>query len=136
MRKSKSLLVVCFCFVASLCFANRDISDTLKNPKDHPNEIIFVVADRSPEYPGGQLEMYKFIGQNLNQAVATKKGRVNLRFVIEIDGSIGHVEILRGLCTPCDEEAKRVIKLMPKWVPGQTYYKNVRCFYHMPIVFK
>ena len=136
MRRNRLLLVVYFCFITFVSFGNKDNSDTLKNPKDHSNEIIFVVADRSPEYPGGQLEMYKFIGQNLNQAVATKKGRVNLRFVIEIDGSIGDVEILRSLCPSCDEEAKRVIKLMPKWVPGQTYYKNVRCFYHLPIVFK
>jgi protein TonB len=111
-------------------------ADMLKNPKDHPNDIIFMVADKSPEYIGGQKELYKFISENINETVATKKGKVNLRFVIEKDGSIGDVEIMRGLCPPCDEEAKRVVKLMPKWTPAQINHKNIRCFYHMPIVFK
>lgn len=110
--------------------------DTLKNPKDHPNDIIFIGVDKRPEYIGGQKEMYKFISEYINEAVATKKGKVNLRFVIEKDGSIGDVEILRSLCPTCDEEAKRVIKLMPKWKPGQVNYRNARCYYHMPIVFK
>jgi protein TonB len=112
------------------------MSDTLKNPKDQPNDIIFIKPEIGPEYIGGQPQMYKFIIANLNDAVATKKGRVNLRFVIEKDGSIGDVEIMRGLCPACDEEAKRVIKLMPKWKPGQVNYRNARCYYHMPIVFK
>jgi len=111
-------------------------ADTLKNPKDHPNDIIFIGVDKWPEYIGGPKEMYKFISENTNQAVATKKGMVNLRFVIERDGSIGNVEIMRNLCPTCDEEAKRVIKLMPKWKPGQVNYRNARCYYHMPIVFK
>lgn len=136
MRRNKCLLIVCFCFVIGLCFGNKVISDTLKNPKDHPNDIIFIKPEIGPEYIGGQPQMYRFINANLNNALATKKGRVNLRFVIEKDGSIGDVEIMRGLCPPCDEEAKRVVKLMPKWTPAQINHKYIRCFYHMPIVFK
>ena len=124
------------CFMTTLCFGNEVVFDTLKNPKDHPNNIIFIVVDTWPQYDGGQKEMYKFISKNINQSVATKKGRVNLRFVIEKDGSIGDVEILRSLCPTCDEEAKRVIKLMPKWIPGQIKNRNARCYYHMPIIFK
>ncbi|CAN1578175.1 TonB, C-terminal [Spirosomataceae bacterium] len=136
MRRNRLLLVVNFCFITSVSFGNKDNSDTLKHPKDHPNDIIFIGVDKRPEYIGGQKEMYKFLSENINEAVATKKGMVNLRFVIEKDGSIGDVEILRSLCPTCDEEAKRVIKLMPKWKPGQVNYRNARCYYHMPIVFK
>lgn len=142
MTKSKVISIVCLCLITSLCLGRElertkeTISDTLKNPKDHPNDIIFSGVDKWPEYIGRQKEMYKFISENINEAVATKKGMVNLRFVIEKDGSIGDVEILRSLCTPCDEEAKRVIKLMPKWKPGQIRYRNARCYYHMPIFFK
>jgi len=142
MIKSKCIVLGCLCLITSLCFGEElertkeTISDTLKNPKDHPNDIIFIGVDKWPEYVGGQKEMYKFLSENINEAVATKKGMVNLRFVIEKDGSIGEVEILRSLCPACDEEAKRVIKLMPKWKPGQIRYRNVRCYYHMPIVFK
>jgi periplasmic protein TonB len=137
MRRNRFLLVVYFCFMTSLCFGNAVVSDTLKNPKDHPNDIIFIsVVDKWPEYIGGQKEMYKFIYDNINEGVATKKGMVNLKFVIEKNGSIGDVEILRSLCPTCDEEAKRVIKLMPKWIPGQVNYRNARCYYHMPINFK
>jgi len=136
MRRIRLLQVVYFCFITFVSFGNKDNSDTLKNPNDHPNDIIFIGVDESPEYIGGQKEMYKFLSENINEAVATKKGMVNLRFVIEKDGSIGDVEILRSLCPACDEEAKRVIKLMPKWKPGQVNYRNARCYYHMPIVFK
>lgn len=136
MRRNRFQLLVYSCFMKSLCFGNEVVSDTLKNPKDHPNDIIFITVDKSPEYIGGQKEMYKFISEYINEAVATKKGKVNLRFVIEKDGSIGDVEIMRSLCPACDEEAKRVIKLMPKWNPGQVNYRNARCYYHMPIVFK
>jgi protein TonB len=136
MRRNSYLLVAYFSFMTSLCFGNEFMSDTLKNPNDHPNDIIFIGADKSPEYIGGQKEMYKFLSENINEAVATKKGMVNLRFVIEKNGSISDVEILRSLCPTCDEEAKRVIKLMPKWKPGQVNYRNARCYYHMPIVFK
>ncbi len=122
--------------MTSLCFENEVISDTLKNPNDHPNDIIFIGVDKSPEYIGGLIELYKFISENINETVTNKKGRVNLRFVIEKDGSIGDIEILRSLCPTCDEEAKRVIKLMPKWIPGQVNYRNARCYYQMPIVFK
>ena len=134
MRKNKWFLSALLSFVVSICHAT--LADTLKNPNDHPNDIIFIAADKNPEYIGRAKEMYKFISENVNQAVATKKGIVNLRFVIEKDGSIGDVEILRSLCPACDEEAKRVIKLMPKWTPGQVNYRNARCYYHMPIVFK
>ena len=136
MRRNRLLLVVYFCFITFVSFGNKDNSDTLKNPKDHPNDIIFIGVDKRPEYIGGQKEMYKFLSEYINEAVATKKGKVNLRFVIEKDGSIGDVEIMRSLCPACDEEAKRVIKLMPKWKPGQVNYRNARCYYHMPIVFK
>ena len=136
MRRNRFLLLFYFCFMTSLCFGNEVISDTLKNPNDHPNDIIFIGVDKSPEYIGGLIELYKFISENINETVTTKKGRVNLRFVIEKDGSIGDIEILRSLCPTCDEEAKRVIKLMPKWIPGQVNNRNARCYYHMPIVFK
>lgn len=142
MKKSKCIIIGCLCLITSLCFGKElertkeTISDTLKNPIDHPNDMIFVGVDKWPEYIGGQKEMYKFISENINEGVASKKGMVNLRFVIEKDGSIGDVEILRGLCPACDEEAKRVIKLMPKWKPGQIRNRNARCYYHMPIVFK
>jgi hypothetical protein len=142
MRRSKYKALVCLCFITSFCYGNdieiniRAITETLKNPKDHPNDIIFIVTDKWPEYIGGQKEMYKFISENLNQSVAIKKGVVALRFVIEKDGSVGDVEVMRSFCKTCDEEAKRVIKLMPKWIPAQIKNRNARSYYNMAISFK
>lgn len=136
MRRNRFSLVMCFSFMTTLCFGNEVVSDTLKNPKDHPNDIIFIVVDTWPQYVGGQKEMYKFLSENINQAAASKKGVVPLRFVIEKDGSIGEIEIMRSLSKECDEEAKRVIKLMPKWIPGQIKKRNARNYYNILIVFK
>jgi len=110
--------------------------DTLKNPNDHPNDIIFITSSKGQEFIGGSLAMYKFISQNLNNSITTKKGRVNARVVIEKDGSVGNVEIMRGLSPETDAEATRVLKLLPKWTPAQYNYKNIRCYYHIPIHFK
>jgi periplasmic protein TonB len=137
MRRNRFLLLVYFCCIAFLSFGEKVMSDdTLKNPKDYPEDIIFILTDKWPEYIGGQKAMYKFLNENIDQTVATKKGIVALRFVIEKDGSVGEVEIMRSLSKECDEEAKRIIKLMPKWIPGQNKNRNARCYYNMPIVFK
>lgn len=100
---------------------------------------IFLVVENMPEYPGGEAEMYKFIGQNIQYPRLAKEtgisGRVFVTFVVERDGSVTDVQILRGIGGGCDEEAVRVIEAMPKWSPGKQRGKPVRVQYRMPIKF-
>jgi periplasmic protein TonB len=101
---------------------------------------IFTAVEQNPEFPGGTSEMYKFLGNNIKYPAAAQRanvsGRVFVKFVVEKDGSIGNVEVLKGIGFGCDEEAIRVIKSMPKWNPGRQNGKNVRVFYNMPVVYK
>lgn len=102
-------------------------------------EQIFLVVENMPEFPGGEAAMYKFIGKNIEYPRMAKEsgisGRVFVTFVVERDGSVTDVQILRGIGGGCDEEAVRVIKKMPNWNPGKQRGKPVRVQYRMPIKF-
>lgn len=93
-----------------------------------------------PEFPGGMEAMMHFLSDNIRYPEKAKddniEGRVFIQFVVEKDGSIGEVKLLRGIGGGCDEEAIRVVKAMPKWTPGQQDGKAVRVYYTLPIFFK
>lgn len=103
-------------------------------------EKPFVIVEQMPQYPGGQEEMMKFISDNLKYPEAAVKegieGRVILRFVVRKDGNVSDVEVLRGLDPSCDKEAVRVIKSMPKWVPGRQNGQAVDVYFTLPVRFK
>jgi protein TonB len=109
----------------------------IEKPKE---EEIFTAVEQNPEFPGGTSAMYKFLGENIKYPASAQRanvsGRVFVKFVVEKDGSIGNVEVMKGIGFGCDEEALRVIKSMPKWNPGRQNGKNVRVFYNMPVVYK
>ena len=93
-------------------------------------------------FPGGISAMMNYLGKNIKYPeIAVQEGiegKAFIRFVVEKDGSIGHVNIQNGVpnCPECDKEAIRVIKMMPKWTPGKSAGKIVRSYYSMPISFK
>jgi TonB family protein len=107
---------------------------------DDRDKMVLMVVEKMPEYPGGDKEMYKFIASNIEYPAKAKKkgiqGRVYVTFVIERDGTVSDVRILRGIGGGCDEEAIRVVKAMPKWSPGMQKGKLVRVQYNLPISFK
>ena len=90
-----------------------------------------------PQFPGGMTAWAKFIQKNLKYPImaqdANIQGKVYLSFVVEKDGAITDVSVLRGIGAGCDEEAMRVIKKSPKWKAGQQNNQNVRVRYTMPI---
>ncbi|NPD46653.1 MULTISPECIES: TonB family protein [unclassified Lentimicrobium] len=102
-------------------------------------EETFLVVETMPMFPGGEKAMYTYIGQNVTYPEKAKKegieGRVFVTFVVEKDGSITEVELMRGVSDELDQEALRVIKSMPKWKPGEQRGKTVRVQYRMPIKF-
>jgi TonB family protein len=103
------------------------------------NEEVFVVVEDMPQYPGGEEARIKFMIENIKYPEEARKkgveGTVYVTFVIEKDGTINSIKILRGIGSGCDEEAIRVISLMPKWKPGMQDGKTVRFQFNMPIKF-
>lgn len=100
---------------------------------------IFNVVETMPEFPGGEQALREFLAANLvyPQEAKEKKieGRVFVTFVVEADGSISNIKVLRDIGGGCGDEAVRVIKLMPKWKPGAQRGKAVRTQFNLPIKF-
>jgi protein TonB len=100
---------------------------------------IFTVVETSPSFPGGDEARIRFLTNNISYPQkareASVQGTVYITFVVERDGSISDVRVLRGIGAGCDEEAVRVIKMMPEWSPGKQRGKPVRVQFNMPIKF-
>ena len=101
---------------------------------------IFTIVEEQPEFPGGMAECYKWIGKNLNYPTISAEngvqGRVTVNFVVNADGSIVDVKVIRGVDPYLDKEAIRVVSKMPKWKPGKQRGKAVRCSFNLPVRFK
>ena len=101
---------------------------------------IFKVVEEMPEFPGGAAKMMEYIQKNIKYPMMAREsdiqGRVFVNFVVEPNGEISNVEVLRGIGGGCDEEAVRVVKSMPNWKPGKQRGSAVRCAFTVPIIFK
>ena len=101
---------------------------------------IFKVVEVMPEFPGGAAKMMEYIQKNMKYPMMAREsdiqGRVFVNFVVEPDGSISNVTVMRGIGGGCDEEALRVVNSMPKWKPGKQRGSAVRCSFTVPIIFK
>lgn len=114
-----------------------------KPPQDRQaagNDKEYKKLDKDPAYPGGYEELFKFILANIKYPTEAMKqnlqGKVLVSFVLKTDGSIADVKVTQGLGGGCDEEAVRVVKLMPKWTPGEKDGKPVEAGMVLPIQFK
>jgi protein TonB len=100
---------------------------------------IFTVVESMPEFKGGMKKLYEYLGNNIKYPVMAKEsgiqGKVYVTFVVERDGSITDVRVLRGIGGGCDEEAVRVVQSMPNWTPGMQRGKPVRVQYNLPVRF-
>ena len=101
---------------------------------------IFKVVEEMPEFPGGTAKMMEYIQKNIKYPMMAREsdiqGRVFVNFVVEPDGSITNVMVMRGIGGGCDEEALRVVQSMPNWKPGKQRGSAVRCSFTVPIIFK
>ena len=109
--------------------------------EEEEEEVVFVVVESMPEFPGGQQALFKYLSENVKYPVIAQEngiqGRVICQFVVNKDGSIVDVEVVRSGGDPSlDKEAIRVIKSMPKWKPGKQRGKPVRVKYTVPVNFK
>lgn len=103
---------------------------------------ILSYAEKMPEFPGGQTELFKFINANLQYPQLEKEngiqGNVYVRFVVTEEGEVKDPTILKSVAgsSNFDKEVIRVIKLMPKWIPGENEGKKVSVYFTMPVKFK
>ena len=107
--------------------------------EEAPKAEIFTVVEEQPGYPGGDEARIRFLQENIKYPEEAKElgvqGKVFVTFVVEVDGSITDVRVLRGIGAGCDEEAIRVVRNMPKWVPGKQRGVPVRVQFNLPIKF-
>jgi protein TonB len=102
---------------------------------------IFTVVEEMPEFPGGPMEMMKYIQKNIQYPAMAREagisGKCFLKFVVTGDGTISDVQILKGVsgCKDCDKEAMRVVKSMPKWKSGKQNGRAVSVYFNLPINF-
>ena len=108
--------------------------------EDIQEEEIFLSVEENPEFPGGPAKLLEYVQKNLKYPMMAREsdiqGRVFVGFVVEKDGSISNVRVLRGIGGGCDEEAVRVVQSLPKFKPGKQRGNPVRVQYTLPIVFK
>jgi periplasmic protein TonB len=101
---------------------------------------VFTIVEEMPSFPGGEAERNKFLAENIvypQQATENGiQGTVYVSFVVDSKGNVTDVKVLRGIGGGCDEEAVRVVKMMPQWHPGKQNGKLVRVLFNMPIYFK
>ncbi len=103
-------------------------------------EQIFYTAEKAPSFPGGQQAMYEWMIKNIRYPETAARnnvqGKVILQFVIEKDGSIGEVKVARGRDKELDAESVRMVKTMPKFIPGRMNGMAVRTWFTLPVSFK
>ncbi len=110
-----------------------------EKPKEEETKV-FDVVEQMPEFPGGQAALLKWISDNIKYpAIAEEngiQGRVVCTFVLERDGSVTDVQVARSIDPSLDKEAVRVLKKMPKWIPGKQNGSAVRVKYTVPVTFR
>lgn len=101
---------------------------------------IFTEVEVQPEYPGGNEEMFKFLGRKIHYPSPASRagiqGKVFVNFVVTSEGDIQDIKVLKGIGYGCDEEAVRVISKFPKWTPGKQNGKAVSVKFTVPINFQ
>jgi periplasmic protein TonB len=112
-----------------------------EGPAEAAAPEIFTVVEEMPEFPGGPQEMMKYIQKNIQYPAMAREagisGKCFLKFVVNGDGAISDVQILKGVagCPDCDKEAMRVVKSMPKWKAGKQNGRTVPVYFNLPINF-
>ena len=104
------------------------------------NPLNFQVIERLPEFPGGMVEFMKWLTKNLSYPVIAQQqkiqGKVLVSFIINKDGTISNPKVVKSVSPELDREALRVIRIMPKWKPGEDHGKPCRTYFCIPVVFK
>ena len=117
-----------------------DIVETEEVEEEEDVDQIFTILENNAEYPGGMKAFYKFVGKRMKYPKQAQRmgieGKVYVQFVIETNGKLTDIKVVRGIGGGADEEAIRVLKMCPKWAPGKQRGRAVRQRMVIPINFK
>lgn len=138
------LHIVALFAILLLASGNANAQSNAKDAKDAKSateqEKIFRHVEQMPEFPGGEAALMKFINENLRYPVAAIEngiqGRVTVQFVVKKDGSVDDVTVLHGVDSALDQEAIRVCKTFPKFIPGKQNGQPVNVWFTLPIFFR
>lgn len=115
----------------------------VKIPKEVGNDDqVYIVVQKLPNFTGSDKALQKYLAKNLKYPKSAMEnniqGRVFVKFIVEKDGTLTKIEILKGMdnCKECDEEALRLVRAMPKWEPGNQNGNAVRVSHRVIIPFK
>jgi len=148
--KKRKILIITIAFISAICFhvnaqtVNNDTTKSLNfiipdTNKVFNKEPLFDVVEDMPSFVGGEEAMYDWLGNNTKYPREAKEkeieGTVIVQFIIEKDGSLSGISISKDIGGGCGDEALRVIKAMPKWIPGKQKGKVVRVQYALPFIF-
>lgn len=120
------------------------VEETVEEPpveEEKENEVkLFTEVDQLPQFPGGLSTLLKWLTMNLRYPdrakVAKVSGKVMVAFIVNTEGSVEDVRLVQRANIDLDNEALRVVRMMPKWEPGKSNGKPCRTLVHLPIIFK
>ena len=142
----KNLYILFILFFASVSFLycqtdspNKNVETPVVKQEKGGNYDVFTVVEENPQFPDGDEARMVFLQKNIKYPKSARKkgvqGVVYVTFIVEKDGSLSNIKILRGIHPDCDNEVIRVVKLFPKWIPGKQKGKTVRVQFNMPVKF-
>jgi protein TonB len=116
-----------------------EIIEDVSDP-DLSDDKTFLYVKKMPKFPGGQLALRRYIAEHIIYPYEAREngiqGTIYLRFEILKDGSIGRIQIQKGVNEILDKEAVRVIRSLPDFIPGEQNNKKVKVWYSLPVTFK
>lgn len=108
--------------------------------KKDDGPVSIAVVEQKPSFPGGDAAMYQWLNSQIVYPAAASEegisGKVTVQFIVEKDGRVSNVHVVRGKHPALDAEAKRVVSKMPKWTPGRNNGQPVRVTYNLPVTFR
>ena len=121
-----------------IAFDNMNMVVTRQGEND--SDQAFIVVEESPEFPGGSQALLDFLRRNIKYPRICREnniqGRVLVSFVVEIDGTVSGLEVVKSVNPSLDQEALRVLSMMPNWKPGTQRGRPVRVKYTVPVNFR
>lgn len=132
----KNIIILILAFTSTTSFSQ---TKTVETTPSRSESIDVEVAQKDAEFPGGLDAMHTFIRENIKypQAAIEKgeNGNVYVQFIIDANGAISDVKILRGISASLDAEAIRVVRKMPNWIPAEKNGQKIKVDYNLPIHF-
>lgn len=122
--------------------AEQDVNNEQQNynTSQESQEKVYDVVEVMPSFPGGQSALMQYLASSIKYPVVAQEngvqGRVVVSFVVERDGSITDVQVARSVDPSLDREAQRVVRNMPRWIPGKQNGQAVRVKYNVPVAFR